>query len=192
MTGAPFGAIHRPWGAENGTITVLKNPIFGGPYLPYFQDSYSEFLRAGIKLAKFFADFRILTISSRTKKLAKMSRFWDPQPKTAKSRRNQKISILGENLALILHLIPLKHISKPIFMPKKIYANFLKIVKNHHKMGPRTTVRPPNSEKSSRGEFLDLAPPLVRISRKSVTPNATCVVDLVHFLVQPLLMVHPS
>ena len=51
-------------------------------------------------------------------------------------------------------------------------------------MGPRTTVRAPNSEKRLRGEFLDLAPPLVRISRKSVTPNATCVV---HFLVQPLL-----
>ena len=126
FTGAPFGAIHRPRGAENGTITVLKNPIFGGPYLPYFQDSYSEFLRAGIKLAKFFADFRILTISSRTKKLAKMSRFWDPQPKTAKSRRNQKISILGENLALILHLIPLKHISKPIFYAQKKLNKFFK------------------------------------------------------------------
>ena len=124
--GAHFGAIHRPWGAENGTITVLKNPIFGGPYLPYFQDSSVEFLRAGTKLAKFFADFRILTISSRTKMLAKMSRFWDPRPKTAKSRRNQKISILGENLALILHLIPLKHISKPIFYAQKKLNKFLK------------------------------------------------------------------
>ena len=126
FTGVPFGAIHRPWGAENGTITVLKNPIFGGPYLPYFQDSSVEFLRAGTKFAKFFADFRILTISSRTKMLAKMSRFWDPQPKTAKSRRNQKISILGENLALILHLIPLKHISKPIFYAPKKINKFLK------------------------------------------------------------------
>ena len=53
-------------------------------------------------------------------------------------------------------------------------------------MGPRATVRPPNSEKSSRGEFLDPAPSLVQISRKSVTPNATCMVD---FLVQPLLNV---
>ena len=54
-------------------------------------------------------------------------------------------------------------------------------------MGPRATVRAPNSEKRLRGEFLGLAPTLTRISRKSVTPNATWVVDLVHFLVQPLL-----
>ena len=73
-------------------------------------------------------------------------------------------------------------------MPEKNYANFGKIAKNHAKMGPRATVQAPNSEKSSRGEFLGLDPWLVRISRKSVTPNATCVVDLVHFLVQPLLI----
>ena len=85
LTGAHFGAIQRPWEADNGPITVLKNPIFGGQYLPYFQDSSVEFLRAGTKLAKFFADFRILTISSRTKIVAKMSIFWDPRPKTAKS-----------------------------------------------------------------------------------------------------------
>ena len=124
--GAHFGAIHRPWEADNAPITVLKNPIFGGQFLPYFQDSSVEFLRAGTKLAKFFADFQILTISSRTKIVAKMSRFWDPRPKTAKSRRNQKISILGENLALILHLIPLKHISKPIFYAPKKINKFLK------------------------------------------------------------------
>ena len=126
FTGAPFGAIHRPLGAENGTITVLKNPIFGGPYLPYFQDSSVEFLRAGTKFAKFFADFRILTISSRTKMLAKMSRFWDPWPKTAKSRRNQKIPLSGENLAIILHFLPLKPISKPIFYAQKKLCKFLK------------------------------------------------------------------
>ena len=51
-------------------------------------------------------------------------------------------------------------------------------------MGPRTTVRAPNCEKRLRGEFLGLAPPLVRISRKSVTPKPT---SMVHFLVQPLL-----
>ena len=51
-------------------------------------------------------------------------------------------------------------------------------------MGPRTPWRSPNSEKSLRGEFLGLAPSLTQISRKSVTPNATC---MVHFLVQPLL-----
>ena len=56
-TGAHFGAIQRPWEADNGPITVLKNPIFGGQYLPYFQDSSVEFLCAGTKLAKFFADF---------------------------------------------------------------------------------------------------------------------------------------
>ena len=72
-------------------------------------------------------------------------------------------------------------------MPEKNYANFWKIFKNHAKMGPRANVRAPNSEKSSFGEFLGLDPWLVRISRKSVTPNATWVVDLVHFFVQPLL-----
>ena len=105
--GAHFGAIHKPWEADNAPITVLKNPIFGGQFLPYFQDSSVEFLHAGTKLAKFFAGFRILTISSRTKIVAKMSRFWDPRPKTAKSRRNQKIPLSGENLAIILHFLPL-------------------------------------------------------------------------------------
>ena len=76
--GAHFGAIHRPWEADNAPITVLKNLIFGGQFLPYFQDSSVEFLRAGTKLAKFFADFQILTISSRTKIVAKMCRFWAP------------------------------------------------------------------------------------------------------------------
>ena len=117
--GAHFGAIHRPWEADNAPITVLKNPIFGGRFLPYFQDSSVEFLRAGTKLAKFFADFQILTISSRTKIVAKMSRFWDPRPKTAKSRRNQKIPLSGENLAIILHFLPLEHVSKPIFSAQK-------------------------------------------------------------------------
>ena len=117
--GAHFGASHRPWEADNAPITVLKNPIFGGQFLPYFQDSSVEFLRAGTKLAKFFADFQILTISSRTKIVAKMSRFWDPRPKTAKSRRNQKIPLSGENLAIILHFLPLEHISKPIFYAQK-------------------------------------------------------------------------
>ena len=93
--GAHFGAIHRPWEADNAPITVLKNLIFGGKFLPYFQDSSVEFLHAGTKLAKFFAGFWILTISSRTKIVAKMSRFWDPLPKTAKSLRNQKISLSG-------------------------------------------------------------------------------------------------
>ena len=102
---AHFGAIHRPWEADNTPITVLKTPIFSGQFHPYFQDSYSEFLHAGTKLAKFFAGFRILTISSRTKIVAKMSRFWDPQPKTAKSRRNQKIPLSGKNLAIILHFL---------------------------------------------------------------------------------------
>ena len=128
LTGAHFhfGAIQRPWEADNCPITVLKNPIFGGQYLPYFQDSSVEFLRAGTKLAKFLADFRILTISSRTKMVAKMSRFWDPQPKTAKSRRNQNISLSGENLALILHFLLLEHISKPIFYARKKLRKFLK------------------------------------------------------------------
>ena len=61
------------------------------------------------------------------------------------------------------------------------------MVKNHAKMGPRAPWRAPNSEKRLRGEFLGLAPTLMRFSRKSVSPNATWVVDLVHFLVQPLL-----
>ena len=113
--GAHFRAIHRPWEADNAPITVLKNPIFGGQFLPYFQDSYSEFLRAGTKLAKFFADFQILTISSRTIMLAKMLRFWDPRPKMAKSQPNQKILLSGKNLALSLHLFPLEHISKLTF-----------------------------------------------------------------------------
>ena len=43
-------------------------------------------------------------------------------------------------------------------MPEKNYANFGKIAKSHAKMGPRATVRAPNSEKSSRGEFLGLDP----------------------------------
>ena len=55
-----------------------------------------------------------------------MLRFWDPQPKTAKSRRNQKISILGENLALILHFLPLEHISKSILYAQKKLNKFLK------------------------------------------------------------------
>ena len=57
LMGAHFGAIQRPWEADNAPVTVLKNLIFGSQFLPYFQDSYSEFLRAGTKLAKFFADF---------------------------------------------------------------------------------------------------------------------------------------
>ena len=126
LTGAHFGAIQRPWEADNAPVTVLKNPIFGGQYLPYFQDSSVEFLRAGTKLAKLLADFRILTISSRTKMVAKMSRFWDPQPKTAKSWRNQNISLSGENLALILHFLLLEHISKPIFYARKKLRKFLK------------------------------------------------------------------
>ena len=85
FTETRFRAIHRLYVAENAPVTVLKNPIFGGQFLPYFQDSSVEFLHAGTKLAKFFAGFRILTISSRTKIVAKMSRFWDPRPKTAKS-----------------------------------------------------------------------------------------------------------
>ena len=105
--GAHFGAVHRPWEAVNAPITVLKNLIFGGQFLPYFQDSSVEFLHAGTKLAKFFAGIRILTISSRTKIVAKMSRFWDPRPKTAKSRRNQKIPLSGENLSIIIHCLPL-------------------------------------------------------------------------------------
>ena len=47
--GAHFGAIHRPSEADNAPITVLKNLIFGGQFLPYFQDSSVEFLRAGTK-----------------------------------------------------------------------------------------------------------------------------------------------
>ena len=147
--GAHFGAIHRPWEADNTPITVLKNLNFGGQFLPCFQDSSVEFLRAGTKLAKFFADSWILTISSRTKIIAKMWRFWAPWPKMAKSQRNQKIPLSGENFAIILHLFTLQYISKPIFMPEKNYANFGKIAKNHTKMGPRATVLAPNSKKCS-------------------------------------------
>ena len=57
LMGAHFRAIQRPCEADNVPITVLKNPIFGGQYVPYFQDSSLEFLRVGTKLAKFFADF---------------------------------------------------------------------------------------------------------------------------------------
>ena len=148
--------------------------------------SYSsvEFLHAGMILPKFFADPKILTIRGRTKKLAPKTRFQGPRRITGKSQRNKKILVLCENLGKNIHINALKPLLNSFLPPKWPPEVLKKSGKIGRKRSKIQISRLKFSKKSSPGEFLDQGPRLERFSRKSVDPNATCVV---HFLVHSLL-----